>query len=319
MNGTKLLRRPPRFRRGDLVEVRSEGEIRATLDAEGKLEGLPFMKEMLPYCGRPYRVFRRAEKVFFDHHYYVARLRDTVLLEDLRCDGSAHGACQMGCLLLWKAAWLKPAKAVQDGPPRKRPAAPARVGRPKDRFSCQATELVRATSRLPGWDVGQYLRDLVSGDVTLGQFVRMCKHLAANRLKRLLPSGANGHQAVRPRPPHPAALDLQPGEWVQVRSPEEIAATLDSHNRTRGLSFGPDMAKLCGKRLRVAKRVERIVIEWTGQMREISGTVALEGSTCDGLAQRACPRNCYHLWRECWLQRADPPEEAAAELPVAGR
>ena len=35
------------LRKGDLVEVRSEEEILRTLDADGKLDGLPFMPEML--------------------------------------------------------------------------------------------------------------------------------------------------------------------------------------------------------------------------------------------------------------------------------
>jgi hypothetical protein len=37
------------LRCGELVEVRSEEEILATLDANGDREGLPFMPEMLRY------------------------------------------------------------------------------------------------------------------------------------------------------------------------------------------------------------------------------------------------------------------------------
>jgi hypothetical protein len=47
---------------GELVEVRSEPEILATLDAEGRLDGLPFMPEMLQYCGQRFRVFKSAHK-----------------------------------------------------------------------------------------------------------------------------------------------------------------------------------------------------------------------------------------------------------------
>src|SRR5262249_35222364 len=50
------------LRAGDLVEVRSEPEILATLDAEGRLDGLPFMPEMLQYCGQRFRVFKSAHK-----------------------------------------------------------------------------------------------------------------------------------------------------------------------------------------------------------------------------------------------------------------
>ena len=47
---------------GDLVEVRPAREILGTLDAGGTLGGLVFMPEMLEYCGRRFRVSRRAEQ-----------------------------------------------------------------------------------------------------------------------------------------------------------------------------------------------------------------------------------------------------------------
>src|ERR1700675_2894438 len=45
-----------RLRRGDVVEVRSEEEILRTLDPSGKLGALPFMPEMLRFCGKRFRV-----------------------------------------------------------------------------------------------------------------------------------------------------------------------------------------------------------------------------------------------------------------------
>ena len=47
---------------GDWVEVRSKEEILATLDANGRLDNLPFMPEMFEYCGRRFRVWKRAHK-----------------------------------------------------------------------------------------------------------------------------------------------------------------------------------------------------------------------------------------------------------------
>ena len=41
-----------RLRPGDLIEVRAPEEILQTLDAEGTLDQLPFMPEMLGFCGR---------------------------------------------------------------------------------------------------------------------------------------------------------------------------------------------------------------------------------------------------------------------------
>jgi len=51
------------LRSGDLVEVRSAAEILDTLDADGALDAMPFMPEMVPYCGRQFTVSRRADKV----------------------------------------------------------------------------------------------------------------------------------------------------------------------------------------------------------------------------------------------------------------
>ena len=56
------------LRRGQLVEVCSQRGILATLDSDGKTDGLPFMPEMAQFCGRQFRVFRRAEKVFLDYY-----------------------------------------------------------------------------------------------------------------------------------------------------------------------------------------------------------------------------------------------------------
>ena len=107
------------FFAGELVEVRSREEILGTLDADGRLENLPFMPEMLPYCGRQFRVFKRAHKTCdFVNKTGVRALPGAVHLEGLRCDGAAHGGCQAQCLYFWKDAWLKrPAEAALPVPP----------------------------------------------------------------------------------------------------------------------------------------------------------------------------------------------------------
>src|ERR1044072_7114413 len=97
------------MRAGDTVELRPPAEILATLDEHGCLEGLPFMPEMLAYFGRPYRVPAQVARACATVHYTGGRrLRETVILEDLRCDGSAHAGCGAQCRLYWKEAWLRP-------------------------------------------------------------------------------------------------------------------------------------------------------------------------------------------------------------------
>jgi hypothetical protein len=296
------------LRRGEWVAVRSLAEILATLDAEGKLEGLPFMPEMLKHCGRRFRVARRADKVFLDRYLYVAGLKDTVFLDSPRCDGQSHDGCQMRCELLWKEAWLKPA----DLPAHDEAAPPGAdlvslvpanlVTRTGERYVCQATELVRASTRLPWWDARQYMRELALGETTIGallaDFCRRGKQKVLRTFHKTQPAAKNF--ITQPTPTE--CLNLQPGQWVEVKSLDEIQATLDANGKNRGLGFAPDQAEFCGKRLRVAGRVEKIILEWSGEMRNVSNTVELAETTCHGRMCRSCPRNCYHLWREIWLR-----------------
>jgi hypothetical protein len=101
-------------------------------------------------------------------------------------------------------------------------------------------------------------------------------------------------------------LGLMPGEWVEVKSMREIFATLDQNRKLKGLAFNREMAKFCGKRFRVYKRLEKIILESTGELRKIkTPTVMLEGVFCDGEAHDNCDRSCFCFWREAWLRRVD--------------
>jgi hypothetical protein len=65
---------------GDRVEVRSLGEIQNTLDANGCLDGLPFIPEMVKFCGQRASVFRCVDKIYD-------------MVEARRCDGSRTWCC----------------------------------------------------------------------------------------------------------------------------------------------------------------------------------------------------------------------------------
>jgi hypothetical protein len=92
---------------GEFVEVKSEAEIRRTLDAEGKHRGLGFMPEMWEYCGRRVRVFRRVEKICLENAPRTVRaMKNTVLLENAVCKGGGIG-CDRACFYFWRECWLK--------------------------------------------------------------------------------------------------------------------------------------------------------------------------------------------------------------------
>jgi len=173
---------------GDWVEVRSKEEILRTLDANARLDGLPFMPQMFQYCGQRFRVYKSAYKTCdtVSGDYTGRRLPDGVHL-NLRCDGQAYGGCQAGCLIFWKKAWLKPV----DGPARKQKlagedppidrldcqdqhtdtgvwrATRSEGASGETRYSCQATELLTYTAPLKWWDVRQYVEAYTSRNRTL--------------------------------------------------------------------------------------------------------------------------------------------------------
>jgi hypothetical protein len=317
------------LRAGDVVEVRSASEILATLDENGRLDGLPFMPEMLQFCGTRIRVQSRAHKTCDTIQASgFRRMEDAVHLEERRCDGSAHGGCQAACLLFWKSAWLRrvdePSSAAEsddalDPVALERLTAATRgpdtqAGEPT--YACQATELRAATCPLPWWDARQYAEDVESGNVRPMRLARgllvllFNKFQAANR--RFLPrvtliSGARRYPFVAGKLDGSTPmrqLDLQPGELVRIKSKQEIEQTLDRNNRNRGLLFDGVMSKYCGQTATVRSRVSKIINEQTGTMRHFkTECVMLEGVTCTGDYMQFCPRRIYDYWREIWLER----------------
>lgn len=188
-----------RLSAGDWVEVRSKDEILRTLDQQGRLDGLPFMPQMFQYCGKRFKVYKRAHKtcdtIVFDWKSPGRRLPDGIHL-NLRCDGQAHGGCQAACLIFWKEQWLKQVSAEAEPTPTIVPtdvqptganvdgaacteADVSKATRTADSsadgetiYVCQATRLLDFTKPLPWWDARQYLEDYRSGNATIGQIVR---------------------------------------------------------------------------------------------------------------------------------------------------
>jgi hypothetical protein len=323
------------LRVGDWIEVRSLDEILATLDEDSALDGLPFMPEMVQYCGRRFRVYKSAHKTCDTiEHYVIRRMQNAVHLEGLRCDGESHGDCQAGCLLFWKEAWLKRvegssgqreaepatfASGTEADVLRRATRAPGSGGGAGHRYRCQATELLRATSevrRRERWDPRFYVRDLTSGNVSLRDFLRYGLLAAVNAFMlrwrgRRYPHvcGLAGKQTPT------AAMNLRAGELVRIRPEAEIMRTLNSGQRNRGLWFDVEMLPHCGSEQRVLRRVERIVDEKTGKLIHFQQPcVILDGVTCNGnlsTHRMFCPRAVYPYWREIWLERVDAVDDRA--------
>jgi len=334
---------------GDWFEVRSKEEILRTLDSDGRLDGMPFMPEMFAFCGRRFQVYKRAHKTC-DTVFPVRgrRVEDAVHL-DTRCDGSAHGGCQAGCLIFWKLAWLKPvgesAEQKNDRVEAKAPSGAgcdestvkartvsygASDGLPK--YSCQATQLPYATKDLEWWDIRQYVEDYLSGNVGVWRivcgaayfgFLAVTDVIGGPTLRRLydkfcgLWGGSPFPRKTGTIPvgePTPAkSLGLQPGELVRIKPFEEILQTLNTASRNRGLYFDAEEVPYCGKTYRVLRQVDKIINDKTGLLQEMkTPCVILDSVICESRYSECrlfCPRSIYPYWREIWLERVGPEPE----------
>lgn len=296
------------FDQGTKVTVRNLGEILELLDENGTYEGLPFMPEMEKFCGKCFTVHKSVKNIFIEGIGF-RRIRNTVILDGVTCDGSAHGGCQRTCFILWKKAWLKKVnesstRSLSDSNIDLKTSLEERKLR-----LCQLANL-RVASRPPYSLEGlvQCFSDKELGSIDL-LFFRLLtfslwlKQVFLKKMGRSFSNVEMLHGSLKRTPA--ICLNLKPGEQVMVKTKEEIVRTLDSKGRNRGLAFIPEMLKYCGKRYRVLKRIEKIVDQKNGKIRTISNTVLLENVVCDGSFHRNCPLNCYILWREAWLKRAD--------------
>ena len=102
-----------------------------------------------------------------------------------------------------------------------------------------------------------------------------------------------------------------------------IAPTLNDKGRHRGLWFDRDMIRHCGRRYVVLRRVDRIIDDATGRMRELkTPSLALDGAEASGEFLRFCAQHEYPLWREAWLSRELDEEgvrSADEKLPTMER
>lgn len=103
-------RRSGGLRAGDVVEVRSREEIRATLDSEGKHDGLKFLRPMTEFCGRRFRVLKPVRQILDEHNHVMKKTTRIVILEDGICHGQGiygREGCDRSCFFFWKEAWLR--------------------------------------------------------------------------------------------------------------------------------------------------------------------------------------------------------------------
>jgi hypothetical protein len=341
---------------GSWVEVRSKEEILQTLDRDGRLEGMPFMPEMFAFCGQRFRVQKRAHKTCDTVVPIRSRRVANAVHLETRCNGMAHGGCQAGCLLFWKDAWLKPFTPATSSSPVLASAKVnsacctendvIRASRSTNdsehdpRYVCQATLLPYYTSSLSPYDFRQYWEDLTSGNVRFGRWLRGLFYITYQTIINLgvglgaplrwlyetfqrLHGGLPYPRRLGKLPPGSKTpsidLNLQVGEWVRVKSFNDILATCTTDYRNRGMIFDAEMMPYCGRTYRVHKRVTQILDEKTGRMMTMKNPcIILQNVVCQGAYSECrmfCPRQIYPYWREIWLERVAAPHPTNSVLP----
>jgi hypothetical protein len=331
---------------GDWVVVRSQEEILATLDANCRLDGLIFQPEMLALCGQRLRVAKSAHKTCDSsvHNTGGRRMHDTVHLEGARCAGEQHDGCQADCVFFWKEAWLRRADGAspqvrrmdsgrtEDDVMRARFAPHSDPQDPT--WVCQTTSVYEASEPLAWWDVRQYIRDVSSGNHGAWHMARLLLLSAYRKLVhigvgyRFWIAAYDKMQRLRGGKPYPEiqgqiangqptpaqSLELQAGDWVEVRSPAEIAATITKNGFNRGMRHDPEMLKYCNERFRVEARVHKLIHEKTGKMAVMkTPCIRLQNVYCRAEiteTRLGCPRASSTYWREIWLKRVDGPAES---------
>jgi hypothetical protein len=202
--------------------------------------------------------------------------------------------------------------------------------------------LLSFTKPLPWWDPRLYAEDYLSGNSSLRKTLQVftyntyvfCARANSERWGRLGRWFYDRFQSLRGGLPFPRYegkitvgvptprndLGLQPGDWVRVKSYEQILATINTANTNRNLFFDAEMVPYCGKVFQVRTRVAKFVDERTGKLKVMkTPVIILEGVFCQswysGIKRQGCPRSIYAWWREIWLERVAPPIGAVDTAP----
>jgi len=313
------------LRAGDLVAVRPAPEILRTLDSEGTLDQLPFMPEMLAFCGRRFRVLNRVTQATVDDAFLTAhtesfvrefRNNDVVILSGVRCSGADHDGCERACALFWKEAWLEKIDPAAASPAPAQPAASnsrssmLRTKSAPETYFCQSSEFLKATLHLSAAQrIRKCFSSVAAGNISpLGMLKRVLVWMWWKYRTRLFGQHARGTRNHTPT----ESLGLRPGELVEIKSIQEIAGTLNQSGKNRGLHFSADQRPFCGGRYRVRGRADKFIAEGTGEMKHFRNTVILEDVLCDSacFAFGGCYRCDFLYWREIWLRRVETGESS---------
>lgn len=104
---------------GELVRVKSYPDILATLDTNNRNRGLYFDAEMVPYCGRTFRVLKRVKRILSEKTGKMTEFKNPcIILEGVVCE-SRYSQCRLFCprsiYSYWREIWLERVSEAQVG------------------------------------------------------------------------------------------------------------------------------------------------------------------------------------------------------------
>ena len=126
--------------------MKSHEEILATLNTEGKNRGMSWDAEMVPYCGKTFRVLKRVSKIIDERTGEMQEMKTPcIILDSVICE-SRYSACRMFCprsiYSYWREIWLE-----RVAPVAATAASPARNSRNTGRIARAGGSSKRAQPR----------------------------------------------------------------------------------------------------------------------------------------------------------------------------
>lgn len=110
-------------------------------------------------------------------------------------------------------------------------------------------------------------------------------------------------------------MKLRTGDWVEVKSKEEILRTLDKQGQLENVPFMPQMFKFCGQRFKVYKSAHK-TCDTVNPIRSLRVADAVHLDVrCDGEAYGGCQAGCLIFWKTAWLKPVEEDVRSLSQLP----
>jgi hypothetical protein len=96
---------------GELVRVKSHQEILETVDSENKNRGMYWDAELVPYCGKTYRVLSRVSRLIDEKTSRMIEMKNPCIVLDSVVCQARYSQCRMFCpremYPYWREVWLE--------------------------------------------------------------------------------------------------------------------------------------------------------------------------------------------------------------------